>query len=381
MSDHPYRNAPDTAFWERSVVREFTPAAVPKRPDTPFGPTDRFMSAGSCFASNVRRYLEAGGFDYTVTEGPHPMWPESAEAPYYEAFSARYGNIYTVRQMVQLIQRAQGTFRPVEEFWVDGETLIDPFRPGLLHRARSVDEFRALTAQHLRAVLRAITESTVFVFTLGLTEAWVSSADGAVFPACPGTVAGTFDPARHAFVNFDANEVRTDLVKMVDLMRSINPSLRIVLTVSPVPLVATATDQHVLTATTYSKAVLRVAAEEAVRLRPDVHYFPAFELVTASQDPGGAFEADLRSVREPVVASVMDAFFTSLCAGGISRPSGPGDSGRTSATADAARLRLIATSAIEAECEEMMMDELRPRQKPETRRAGSFDERVGDLDL
>lgn len=317
------------------------------------------MSAGSCFASNVRRYLEAGGYVYTVAEAPHPLWPEGAEAPYYEAFSARYGNVYTARQMVQLIQRAQGTFSPAEEFWVDDGTLIDPLRPGLLHRARSVEEFRALTAQHLRAVARAIAESTVFVFTLGLTEAWVSSADGAVFPACPGTVAGTFEPARHVFANFGVIEVLDDLLLMVDLLRSINPSMRIVLTVSPVPLVATATGRHVLTATTYSKAVLRVAADEAVRQRPEVWYFPAFELVTGSQDPGGAFESDRRSVREPVVASVMEVFFSSLLSNG--RHHDMGESGSVAATTpDAAqRLRLLVSTAIEAECEEVMADEQR----------------------
>ena len=62
------------------------------------------------------------------------------------------------------------------------------------------------------------------VFTLGLTEAWVSADDGAVFPAAPGTVAGEFDPARHRFVNFTVDEVVADLDGMIEALRAINPA-------------------------------------------------------------------------------------------------------------------------------------------------------------
>jgi len=360
VSDNPYRDQPDTAFWSRAVARNFDPSALWEDAGFQFTHQDRFMSAGSCFASNVRRYLEAANYTYTVTETPHPMWPECREAPYYEAFSARYGNIYTVRQMVQLVERAVGTFRPNEEFWTEGNTFIDPFRPALLHRARSLEEFRSLTAQHLRAVIAAISQSTALIFTLGLTECWVSAKDGAAFPACPGTVAGAFDPDVHRFTNFTVSDVRGDLLRLVDLVRSINPSLRIVLTVSPVPLVATATGQHVLTATTYSKSVLRVAADEVRRERDDVCYFPAYELVTGSQIAGGAFESDLRTVREPVVATVMESFLAAL----MDRPYSQAKLNHEIITPQtshnkARRVRDAAIVSFQAECEEMFADDER----------------------
>jgi len=222
VTEHPYKQAPDRAFWSRSVSRDFDASSVADAPPFLLTRDDRFMSAGSCFASNVRSYLEGAGYRYTVTEAAHPLWSEWVEEAYYEAFSARYGNIYTARQMVQLLERGLGSFQPAEEYWQSDGTLIDPFRPGLRYRARSVGEFRALTRQHLRAVLRAVEISSVFVFTLGLTEAWVSTDDEAVFPACPGTVAGAFDERRHKFRNFSVEEVTRDLVRMVSLARSVN---------------------------------------------------------------------------------------------------------------------------------------------------------------
>jgi hypothetical protein len=363
--DHPYRTAADRAFWSRSVAHNFDVGTVPDAPPFTFGLDDAFMSAGSCFASNVRRYLESWGCTYTVTEAPHPQWPESEETPYYEAFSAHYGNIYTARQMVQLLERAMRGTRPSEEYWETPEgEFIDPYRPGLSLRAASLAEFRALTRQHLDAVVRAVERSTVLVFTLGLTEAWYSADDGAVFPACPGTVSGTFDPERHRFVNFSVDEITADLSRMTELLRELNPGLGIVLTVSPVPLVATATDRHVLVATAYSKAVLRVAADSAVRAGERMAYFPAYEIVTGPQN-GAAFADDLRTVREEAISDVMSAFALAY----LDFPVAGGRS--TRASADPAAARQLVAQALTDECEEMMADEQivgrapAPRAEPE----------------
>ncbi len=39
---------------------------------------------------------------------------------------------------------------------------------------------------HLAAVRRMFEESHLFIFTVGLTEIWESTVDGAVFPVAPG---------------------------------------------------------------------------------------------------------------------------------------------------------------------------------------------------
>lgn len=238
----------------------------------------------------------------------------------------------------------------MEDHWVgpDGR-LIDPFRRGMTHRASSPHELRALTVQHLRAVKRAVEGSTVLVFTLGLTEAWISIADRAVFPACPGTVAGEFDSRKHRFHNFSYEETAADLDRMIPLLRSINPQLKIIITVSPVPLVATATGRHVLTATTYCKSVLRVAANEVVRRHADVAYFPAYELVLGPQPRESPFAPDLRTVREPVIATVMTAFMRTFI--------DPSDetAGGGYPAADGLLSDLVA-AALNDDCEEMMAD-------------------------
>ncbi|MFG1462236.1 GSCFA domain-containing protein [Xanthobacter sp. DSM 24535] len=313
--DHPYKSAPSRAFWKRAVsegwrLEDVAMSAAPllRRPE-------KIASAGSCFAANIVPYLERAGLTYFKAREPIAEFGKMNEDNFsYSKFSAGYGNIYTTRQALQLVQRVQGKFQPSEDRWAQGGVVIDPFRPGLRFPAGSDAEFDILTAQYLSDVKTVLEEADVFIFTLGLTEAWVSAVDGAVFPACPGTIRGIFDPERHSFHNFTIDEVREDLFAFIEAVRTFNPAMRFILTVSPVPLVATMTSGHVLTATTYSKSVLRVAAEEAAMRMPDVVYFPAYEIVTGPQAPYEFFENDRREPSDVAIRAVMSAFL-SQCEG------------------------------------------------------------------
>ncbi len=266
------------------------------------GRSDRIATAGSCFAQHIARTLVAQGFDYLVTEtGPEDQG--------FGLYPARFGNIYTARQLLQLFQRAYGLFEPRRAAWrVDGGWL-DPFRP-TVHGSGlpTPEDVLADRARHLDAVRRMFESADVFVFTLGLTEAWIDGDDGSVLPLAPGVVGAAEAQASADFHNFTVEEVTGDLLAFVDAFRILKPDVRIILTVSPVPLVATYGDRHVLTATTYSKAVLRVAAEQVSRAHEGVVYFPSYEIVTGAHQGGRFFEADKRSVSPEGVAHVMSIF-------------------------------------------------------------------------
>jgi len=312
MSAHPYRALPSYCFWRQSVADPAFGEVDPVvRPKFTISRSDRIATAGSCFAQHIARHLSASGFHYLVTETPHPIVAGCDVASYgYGLFTARYGNVYTSRQLVQLLKRAYGRFFPDEDAWPreDGR-LIDPFRPQIQPNGfASALEYQADRTQHFAAVRRAIETMDVFVFTLGLTETWVARSDGAAYPLCPGVAGGTFDSAQHAFVNLSVAEVVADLNVTIDVIRSKNPNARIILTVSPVPLVATAEDRSVLVSTAYSKAVLRVAADQVSAERGYVAYFPSYEVITGNHSQGRYFDTDLRSVRPEGVAHVMNLF-------------------------------------------------------------------------
>jgi hypothetical protein len=359
--DHPYKSAPDRAFWKRAFTPDWATSGLADGPPL-IRRGEKVASAGSCFAANIIPFLERAGFDYVRGEPvPAVFSGITAENFNYWRFSAAYGNIYTARQSAQMIRRALGTFKPLEDRWhVADDLVIDPFRPGLRYAAASDREFDLVTRQHLESVLNALRAADVFLFTLGLTEAWISARDGAVFPACPGTIAGTFDPDLHRFQNFSVRDVTQDIEDLVSLVREVHPQIRIILTVSPVPLVATATGQHVLLATTYSKSVLRAAAGDVAQRLPGVTYFPAYEIVTGPQAPSDFFEGDRREPSAVAIETVMRAFLAqcetdcSLDAADRSTPEPDSTSAKSGSGPGGTSEQIAGLSAliVDAQCEE-----------------------------
>jgi len=312
MADHPYRNLPDSAYWRRAVAAKGA-AVDPLVDDFPrIGRTDKVATAGSCFAQHVARHLAKSGFNYLVTEQAHPIVDaDVALAAGYGMYSARYGNIYTTLQLVQLVDRAYGRFQPVEDVWIgpDGKSVVDPFRPTIQPGGfASEAEMRADRAQHFGHVREALETLDLMIFTLGLTEGWRSKIDGAAFPLCPGVAGGVFDPTAHEFHNARTGDVRAQIGAFVEKLRAVNPRARLILTISPVPLAASASGNHVLPATIYSKSALRAAAQEAAEDLENVFYFPSYEVITGPQARGHFFADDLREVTEEGVEHVMRIF-------------------------------------------------------------------------
>ncbi|HSI56779.1 MAG TPA: GSCFA domain-containing protein [Ideonella sp.] len=308
----PYAGLPDHQFWRRAVER-VTPDAIDPVVQARFhlSRSTRVATAGSCFAQNIARNLHRHGFNYLVVDAD-PTLPEAqARERGFGMYSARYGNVYTAQQLVQLFDRAHGAFQPLDRAWQreDGR-FVDPFRPQIEPAGfAKAAEVEAAAKRHLGDVRKMFAELDVFVFTLGLTEAWRRREDGAVFPLAPGVAGGQFDPALYEFVNYGADEVLAQLRGFMQRLRSVNPRARVILTVSPVPLIATYEDRHVLVSTIHSKSVLRAAAGALAAQASDVDYFPSYEIITGPQAPRSYFEADLRSISEEGVGHVMRVFF------------------------------------------------------------------------
>jgi hypothetical protein len=129
-----------------------------------------------------------------------------------------------------------------------------------------------------------------------------------MFPLAPGVAGGEFVATTHEFVNFNISDVIEDLHQFIDLIHSKNPAIKIILTVSPVPLAATYENKHIMVSSTYSKSVLRVAASEIEAHYPFVTYFPSYEIITGPGQADRYFEDDLRQVTPEGVAHVMRIF-------------------------------------------------------------------------
>ncbi|NCO87026.1 MAG: GSCFA domain-containing protein [Rhodobacterales bacterium] len=312
MAPHPYKGLPDHQFWKRAVaevgifdLREL----YSKKFD--ILPQDPIVTAGSCFAQHIAHRLQNSGYHYLDTEPAPPQFPSGLLEEFgYGLYSARFGNVYTARQLLQLAQRAFGAFDPVEHLVEHRGRVFDLLRPSVEPRGfASRDEAEAMLAAHLGAVRRMFEQAGVFIFTFGLTEAWVDRRDGTTYPVCPGTAAGEFDPEKYAFKNFGYTEIMADMQAVIAMARAVNPGLKFLLTVSPVPLVATALPQHVLVSTTYSKSVLRAVAGDLESSDPLIDYFPSYEIICGIPSRSMFYLPDMRSVHPRGVDVVMTHFF------------------------------------------------------------------------
>ncbi|MDF1853859.1 GSCFA domain-containing protein [Pseudooceanicola sp.] len=307
----PYSNLPAHAFWK--LCRDDGDFLIESiyQPKFALAPGDRVATAGSCFAQNIGRYIRRSDLRLVDVEpAPASMPAEVAMRFGYGLFSARYGNVYTARQLRQLLSDCLSETLREDAFWDRDGQVFDALRPNVEPDGfADLDQARAHRLDHLRRVRSIFKRADVFVFTLGLTETWADRHSGTIYPTAPGVIAGQHDPARHHFINLGFADTLEDMAVALDLMRELAPKLRVILTVSPVPLTATASGQHVLRANTYSKSVLRAVAEELTQMHDHVDYFAAYEIITGLPFGARMYEPNLRNVRAEAVDSVMSVFF------------------------------------------------------------------------
>ena len=312
---NPYQGLDEKHFWAPAVGRrDMLEIDLLWDPKFNIRRNYKIATFGSCFAQHIGRALRARGYTWQQTEPtPSGLTEENAKKFNYDIFTCRTGNIYTVSLLNQWVNWAIGLSVPPDEVWEKDGRFYDPFRPTIEPGGfASAEELSKSREMAIEAFRTAIKTSTLFVFTLGLTESWSNKRGNYEYPMCPGTVGGVFDPENHTFHNQDFRLILDNLNETLNLMATLNPKLGYILTVSPVPLTATMSGNHVLPATVESKSILRAVAGEIARKRKMVDYFPSYEIISSPPFQGAFYGKNKRSVMPSGVAHVMESFFKCL---------------------------------------------------------------------
>lgn len=316
MGVTPYSELPENAFWRKAVAAKGALNYENLWQSKWVLPSDAaFSTYGSCFAQHISRALISREMNWVNTEpAPGKVSDDLARKYNYGIYSARTANIYSTAQLRRWCELAMQPERIVDvEIWENDGRYRDCLRPAIEPDGfGSESEARASLLSTVRSFRRSIESADVFIFTLGLTEGWENSETGSIYSVCPGTLGGTFDTRVHKFRNYDYPSSMADLQKALEIMSDIRAELKVLLTVSPVPLVASASGNHVLSATTYSKSVLRAVAGSLAEHDERVDYFPSYEIISAPPTRAMFFEPDMRSVARQGVELVMGHFFNGL---------------------------------------------------------------------
>jgi hypothetical protein len=309
---NPYQKLPANRYW-RSGVADGHIMDVEEiySPKFLISKQEKVASAGSCFAQHVAGQLKKRGYDVLDVEpAPNGLPPEIAKKYGYGIYSARYGNLYTSRQFLQLLRDCETLEVRMEDIWESKGRYYDALRPAVEPDGLdSPEEVIFHRRAHLRNVAALYAQTDIVVFTLGLTESWMNIETGTVYPTAPGVIAGDYDESKYKFVNFSYTDIIEDMRQIRAILKAKNPNLKFLITVSPVPLTATATGNHVLVATTYSKSVLRAVCGALYDEYADIDYFPSYELIASPASRGFFYDPNMRSVNNNGVEFVMGRFF------------------------------------------------------------------------
>ena len=292
--------SPEGRWSETAAGLSLSPARIVHAPKFRLDRTDAVFCMGSCFARNIEEHLIYAGVPVSSKRivCPKVEWPTRPNAVV---------NKFTTRSMANeldwVIHGAEvdeGWFEETSSGWVDLQLGPD-IRPVALERA--IERRRYLTGDYFSRLRR----SAVVVLTLGLNEVWLDRATGRHLNASPSFASIRREPARYALRVTDAAENLAELEAIRTALKALSPEAKIIVTVSPVPMSATFSGRDVIVANTYSKSVLRTAADVFAAAFDDVDYFPSYEMVmNGPRDV--TFAGDRLHVRDAAVGGVMRQF-------------------------------------------------------------------------
>lgn len=275
------------------------PLASPEsKPSFEFSQDTPIFAVGSCFAANVSRSLRSASFNVINNK---------VEIP--EGLELEGSNIFRKYTLPSIVNEIRWALDPESPFPEDSLIEIDDNKwrdlqingVVLTGERESVLEFRRRYTEQFSKVK----DAEVFVVTLGYVETWYDHEYGiylnstATMPICRK------HPGRFTFEVLDYQQILDGLNELRELLKKFcNKNIRILVTVSPVPLLSTFRNCDVIVANSYSKSVQR-AAVEVFSQHDDVDYFPSYETVVVSE-PGHVWgKADFRHVSADAVDHIM----------------------------------------------------------------------------
>lgn len=261
---------------------------------------DRFFCMGSCFARNIEEHLIYRNVDVLSKKIKSP-------AAEYPGRPNGFVNKFSTHSMANELEWIGSAPNFDETFFAKSESGWHDLQlsPGTtpVPLERVIERRKYLTEKYFDRVR----ESTVLVLTLGLNEVWYDSVTERYLNAAPSFFSVRREPSRYCVNITDVSENISQLEKIYAAACSINPNLRMVVTVSPVPMSDTFSGRDVLVANMRSKATLRIAAETFALSQDAVDYFPSYDMVAMSPR-NRAYEADRLHVKDEVVGGIMQEF-------------------------------------------------------------------------
>ncbi len=258
-------------------MKAFRTTLQPEKAGFDIRHTDRILCMGSCFAENMGVRLITSKFTAFVN-------------PYGVLF-----NPYSICKGLHLL---------ADEYVFSEKDVF--FYRDLWHSFMHHERFSKPTAEEaLTAINRLEGKNTFFTnaidyifITLGTAKGYVEKENGEIVANCHKLPADFFETRR-----LKPAEITDLFLKVFTKLKKCYPSVRFILTVSPV--------RHIrdgLMESQRSKAILRAAVGDVCDVYPDAYYFPAYEIMMDDLRDYRFYEADMIHPNPVALDHIWDFF-------------------------------------------------------------------------
>ncbi|RKT32526.1 GSCFA family protein [Roseovarius halotolerans] len=270
-------------------------------PGFSIGRQDSVFAIGSCFARNIEGALHRAGM--TVLSREPDLGPIGESVGKASTFLNKYTAHSILNELKWALER--DSFPGDKIIYPVGDGLYCDPQLGLVRLPFPLADIMDMRARYLDAIAEVALADVVIV-TLGYVEAWYDRELDLYLNIAPPPRICKAEPERFEFRVLGYDDILDALEGIYALLKAHREKpLKMLLTVSPVPLASTFRDMDVMLANTYSKSVQRAAAEAFVAGKPDVDYFPSYETVTLTNPDVCWARNDYRHISPDIVTRIM----------------------------------------------------------------------------
>jgi len=263
------------------------------------GKNTNIFTIGSCFASNLAIHMPSLGLKGSSHMGIRFFH----SATILQEFNRLLGGAKK-EDFIPYWKTQEGY---CHAYWTHPETPYFASKEKCFSWSNKIDEYAR----------ENLLKADVVVLTLGLIEVWYNAQTDTYLKSwMPKEVSGNLNIE---FKRLTVEQIKEHLRQLRALIQK-KLNAQIIITVSPIPLMSTFMPYDVRIANNESKSRIRAAVSEFIEECPDVHYFPAYEIVTGAECKDDFMQKDGRHLHSYSLKFILKNFIETFCHEEIARP-------------------------------------------------------------
>jgi len=243
---------------------------------------DGLITLGSCFSDEIGQRLSKNKFETLVNP---------------------FGTIFNPLSIFELVDIAMEPSTLLEEAMLGRDGLYFNYKLHSSFRSKSKDGLLETIQGQLDESKQWLTKAKVLFLTFGTAWVYRTKDTEMLVANCHKQPQKKFNKAL-----ISVEEIMTGFMSMKEVIQEVNPSLQIVLTVSPIR-----HTRETLRLNATSKAILRLACHYLSDMANDVHYFPSYEIVIDDLRDYRFYKKDLIHPNEQAIDYIWDVFVNTFC--------------------------------------------------------------------